>query len=85
MRTVTTMPQSIRRRTKSSAYDRFFDGRIWEILPDDFPQTSLATLRGTLIRRAGRKQVRVQTSLRHDPPRLFIRCLNPPEKGPTVS
>lgn len=71
-RIVTKIPERARSRTKSSQYDRFFDGRIWEVEPKDFPHTSLVTLRATLIRRALRKKLTLVTALRHDPERLFI-------------
>ena len=52
MRIVQSVPPVTTTRAKSSSYDRFFDGRIWEITPEDFPHTTLTILRSTLMRRA---------------------------------
>ena len=72
MKIVKEMPPVSSRRTRSSQYDRFFDGRICEIAPADVPHTDLATLRATLIRRARRQNWTITTAMRHDPERLFV-------------
>lgn len=80
MRIVKTIPPRDLPRTKSSLYDRFFDGRVWQIEPGDFPHTNLATLRATLIRRAQRQGWTIITALRREPERLFIHCINKEKK-----
>ena len=63
-RALHAFPASLKQDRKPSHYDRYFDGRVWEIAPGDEPHTNLVSLRYTLMRRAKRKNLQLRTSLR---------------------